>query len=342
METRIFHAENIGEAGKLLSKGQLVAFPTETVYGLGAIASNEEAVKEVYQVKGRPSDNPLIVHVASSDIAELVASVPPVAQPLMQAFWPGPLTLIFEAKDHVFAPALSSGRGTVSLRMPDQPLTIRLIEETGFPIVGPSANTSGKPSPTTVEHVLHDLSGKIAGVVDGGATQIGVESTVLDLTDERGLVILRPGAISREMIEEVVDEKVWVGGDKVTADEEAPKAPGMKYVHYSPKQPVILVSGNDSDWSELIDELLIEGKKIALLASMETLESLANRGIKDVYSLGRKEEAREASKHLYAGLRYFDEADVDVILAEGYPKVGIGQAYMNRLEKAASSLYPKL
>lgn len=340
METKLFSAAEIHEAGQLLNEGHLVAFPTETVYGLAAIASNDEAVQEVYRVKGRPSDNPLIVHVANKEIGEFVKEVPEEAYILMDAYWPGPLTLIFNAKEGFFAPTVTVGRSTVSLRMPDQPLALELIEATGFPVVGPSANTSGKPSPTSAAHVMHDFSGKIAGVVDGGSTNIGVESTVLDLTDERGPIILRPGAITKEMLEETLGQKVWQGGDiSEVTNEEIPKAPGMKYTHYAPKQPIILVDGKTDDWVTVIDSLTIQGKKIGLLAADETIEKLSSVKLMN-FTLGKKANIEEASKRLYAGLRYFDETDVEVILAEAYPKTGIGTALMNRLEKAATLMYP--
>ncbi|MGP6138694.1 L-threonylcarbamoyladenylate synthase [Jeotgalibaca sp. A127] len=339
METQLFNKENMPEAGALLRKGELVAFPTETVYGLGAIASDNAAVKKVYQVKGRPSDNPLIVHVASHEIGQYVAEIPNVAKKMMEVFWPGPLTLIFNAKPGVFAPAVTGGQSTVALRMPAQDLSLRLIQEAGFPLVGPSANTSGKPSPTTAQHVLHDLGGKIAGVVEGGETQIGVESTVLDLTDERGLIILRPGAVTKEQLQIVTDQKVWMNDEvKVLNPEEAPKAPGMKYTHYSPNQPVILMR---ADWSIKISELLAEEKVIGVLASDEQIAEIEIKDEIIPYSLGSRTDARIASQRLYAGLRYFDNQDVDVILAEAYPKDGIGIAFMNRLEKASSAVYPQ-
>lgn len=343
METKIFTSQTMAEAAELVRHGELVAFPTETVYGLGALASSDKAVKKVYQVKGRPSDNPLIVHVANKDIGEYVKEVPQIANQLMDAFWPGPLTLIFEAKEGVFAPSVSPNMSTVSLRMPKQPLALQFIKEVGFPVVGPSANRSGKPSPTAVSHVQHDMNGRIAGVIDGGTTEVGVESTVLDLTDERGPVILRPGSITREMLQDIIGIKVWLAKELAILDEsDAPKAPGMKYIHYSPTQPVILVDGSLADWKELIRKLNLEGKRIGLLASDETLNQLKET-TEVQFSLGKKEKPEEASKSLYAGLRYFDymEKEVTVILAEAYPKIGIGDALMNRMEKAASRIYPE-
>lgn len=341
METKVYTASHVEEAGKQLQKGELVAFPTETVYGLGALASNDEAVKNVYRVKGRPSDNPLIVHVASKQIEDWVLTVPEEAYPLMEAFWPGPLTLIFQAKEGVFAPTVTGGHSTVALRMPDQPLTLQLIEAAGFPLVGPSANTSGKPSPTSAEHVLHDMKGKIAGILDGGTTDIGVESTVLDLTDSEMPTVLRPGAVTPADLERVLNKNVRTGPTAI--GEEAPKAPGMKYIHYSPKQPVYLITGEEKDWETLIKKVSAEGKTFGVLASEERIQRLQEmqRGKgSPLYSLGSKNIPEEASRRLYAGLRYFDEKNVDLILAEGYPKAGIGEAFMNRLEKASTFIYP--
>lgn len=337
METKIYDRTTIAEAAQKLREGELIAFPTETVYGLGAIASNDQAVKNVYAVKGRPSDNPLIVHVADKDIAKFVAGVPEKAQALMDAFWPGPLTLIFPMKEGVFAPTVTAGHATVALRMPDQEQTLELIRQTGFPLVGPSANTSGKPSPTTAQHVLHDFDGKIAGIVDGGETDIGLESTVLDLTNEAGLVILRPGAITKEELEQVVGR--LADPETAAKDGEAPKAPGMKYQHYAPAQPVILIEGGAENWDVVIAKYRSEGKRIGILASEELLDRYRDEA-DAVYSLGAKAEPQLASQRLYAGLRYMDEQSVQVILAEAYEKEGIGIAFMNRLEKASSEKYP--
>lgn len=342
METKIFTEMTVEDAGALLRQGQLVAFPTETVYGLGAVASNDEAVRSVYRVKGRPSDNPLIVHVASKDVSQYVEWMPEEAEVLMDAFWPGPLTLILPAKEGIFSPAVSAGRTTVSFRMPNQPLTLRLIQACGFPIVGPSANLSGKPSPTTAQHVYHDMEGKIAGIVDGGPTQIGVESTVLDLTDPEGPVILRPGAITAADLEQVLHRPVRVGKGSGN-EEDAPKAPGMKYKHYSPKQPVVLMEGDLEDWFHLLEELDQKRAAFGILASEETIAILQDRGAcstESCYSLGSRNDALQASRHLYAGLRHFDEQDIAVILAEAYPLEGVGQAFMNRLTKASTWHYP--
>ena len=190
METQIFTKENLDIAAKALQQGEIVSFPTETVYGLGAIATSQEAVLKVFEAKGRPSDNPLIVHI--SDIQQMtstVEEVPEIALTLAKAFWPGPLTMILKAKPGIYAPALSAGLPTVSFRMPNHPLTLELISKVGVPLVGPSANLSTKPSPTKVEHVFEDMNGRIRGIVDGGSSTVGVESTVIDLTNDEGPVI---------------------------------------------------------------------------------------------------------------------------------------------------------
>lgn len=338
METKLYDASSIDEAAALLKAGQLIAFPTETVYGLGAIASNDEAVKNVYKVKGRPSDNPLIVHVSDREVEQYVAYVPEKAKALMEAFWPGPLTLIFPMKEGVFAPTVTAGHQTVALRMPAQEQTLELIKKTGFPLVGPSANTSGKPSPTTAQHVLHDLSGKIAGILDGGETKIGLESTVLDMTNAAGPVILRPGAITEVQLEPVIGK---LAASAETANEaEAPKAPGMKYQHYAPAQPVILIDGTSDDWKAVIAEYRGQGKEIGILASEEQL-TVHQDAARATFSLGVKADVAAASQRLYAGLRYLDEQPIDVILAEAYGTAGLGKAFMNRLEKAATMKYPK-
>ncbi|MPN07586.1 Threonylcarbamoyl-AMP synthase [bioreactor metagenome] len=256
----------------------------------------------------------------------------------MEAFWPGPLTLIFPMKEGVFAPTVTAGHNTVALRMPAQEQTLELIRKTGFPLVGPSANTSGKPSPTTAQHVLHDLSGKIAGILDGGETQIGLESTVLDLTNADGPVILRPGAITEVQLEPIIGK--LAGSAQTTNEAEAPKAPGMKYQHYAPAQPVILIDGTAADWEGVIEEYRGKGKAIGILASEEQL-AVHKAAARATYSLGLKDDVAAASQRLYAGLRYLDEQPIDVILAEAYDLSGLGKAFMNRLEKAASSKYPK-
>lgn len=246
MKTQIFSTAEIDQAASALAKGELVAFPTETVYGLGADALNEAAVKKVYAAKGRPSDNPLIVHVADIEtVKRLVEPLSEGAQQLMATFWPGSLTMIFNLKPNVLSKTVTGGLTTAAFRFPANETTLALIKTFGHPIVGPSANTSGKPSPTTAQHVYHDLHGKIAGILDDGATKVGVESTVLDMSTSQP-AILRPGAVTAAQIEAVIHTPVATEVHQVGI-KETPKAPGMKYKHYAPAAQVEIV--NDEDWS---------------------------------------------------------------------------------------------
>ena len=260
MKTEIYHADTINEAAKQIQAGQLIAFPTETVYGLGADATNEVAVKQVYVAKGRPSDNPLIVHVADVETVEKYAQ--PLSEKtrlLMKTFWPGPLTIILQLKPDALSKSVTGGLATAAFRNPRNQATLDLIRKAGVPIVGPSANTSGKPSPTEAKHIYHDLQGKIAGILDDGPTQIGVESTVLDMSGDVPTV-LRPGGVSEEKLEAVIGT-VRSDHHKVGKDE-VPKAPGMKYKHYAPNAQVLIVS--DKLWPEALQCLLHKQLKLAL------------------------------------------------------------------------------
>lgn len=337
METQRFQKTDILKAAQLLKAGELIAFPTETVYGLGADAMNEQAVQQVYLAKGRPSDNPLIVHIAKTEeLVDLVAEVPEVAQQLMNQFWPGPLTLIFNAKEGIFAPTVTAGLNSVAIRMPNNQATLELIKAANTPLVGPSANTSGRPSPTTSEHVYHDLKGKIAGILEDGQTGLGLESTVLDITNPARPMILRPGAVTREALEKVIGS---VAIDQhLVGTKETPKAPGMKYTHYSPEEPVIIVDGDDSKWQEAIAYYSDRGEKVGLLANEERIADFKNQ-VSAFFSLGLKTNVKEASHCLYAGLRFFENTDATIILAEAYPDNDFGEAYMNRLEKSAGKKY---
>lgn len=336
METKIYTDDSIKEAAQQIQAGELIAFPTETVYGLGADATNEGAVKQVYQVKGRPSDNPLIVHVSDPEmVKDFVDNFPEVANPLIEHFWPGPLTLIFSVKEGVLPNVVTGGLSTAAFRMPNNEKTLRLIRAAGVPIVGPSANTSGKPSPTTAQHVYHDLSGKIKGVLDDGPTPIGVESTVLDLSDpEAGPVILRPGGVTLESLQAVIGP-VTLDRHLVT-ESEAPKAPGMKYKHYAPNAPVYMIR-EVADWDQAVAWGMANGKKIGLLADQSILTRFAKETIG--YPLTSNHEVAEATRNLFAGLRALDEAKVDLIFVETFPEDGLGMAYMNRLNKAAGQKY---
>jgi L-threonylcarbamoyladenylate synthase len=342
METRIIamnkkkdNHDGMVQAAQALAQGKLVVFPTETVYGLGANALDNEAVKKIFTAKGRPSDNPLIVHIARKEqLTALVSNIPAKAIILMEAFWPGPLTLVFEKSDKV-SDSVTAGLSTVAVRMPDNPVALNLIDLAGVPVAAPSANISGKPSPTSAEHVMEDLMGKVDCIIDGGNCRVGLESTVLDLTCDPP-AILRPGGITQEMIEKRIG-KVQIDKAMGMEEDEKPRAPGMKYRHYAPEAEMLVVSGEASEVvakiRQYIDECKKEGKKAGVLASYETCECYDAAKVLCPGSASRMEDL---ASRIYACLREFDEAKVDIIFAEGYPEVGIGRAIMNRLKKAAA------
>ncbi|MFW6603057.1 L-threonylcarbamoyladenylate synthase, partial [Listeria monocytogenes] len=260
------------EAAKLLRSGECVAFPTETVYGLGADATNQAAVQKIYEAKGRPSDNPLIVHIARREQMDpFVASYPVKAIQLMEKFWPGPLTVILPLKKDSLATNVSAGLSTVGVRMPEHPVSLALIDAANIPVAAPSANRSGKPSPTTASHVIEDLDGKIAGIIDGGATGVGLESTVIDCSLDIP-VILRPGGVTKEQIEQIIGP-VDIATNN-TKETEKPKAPGMKYTHYAPKAPVYLIEGSIQFWQSEINKAEAANKKLGILATKELINQL--------------------------------------------------------------------
>lgn len=325
----------IKEAGKLIKAGELVAFPTETVYGLGADALLAEGSKKIYKAKGRPSDNPLIIHIADfSSLERITQDVPREAELLAEAFWPGPLTMIFQ-KSNVVPYETTGGMDTVAVRMPEDPVALELIREGGGYIAAPSANTSGRPSPTLAEHVYEDLKGRIPLILDGGAVGIGLESTIVDLSADIPM-ILRPGYITKEMLEQVIGE-VRVDPGLIAADSGLrPKAPGMKYKHYAPKAQMILISGRTEAVVARINELVrtsvLEGKKAGIIGSDETITQYEGAVVK---SIGSRHDEDTIARHLYGILREFDELDVDIIYSECFATPRIGQAIMNRLLKAA-------
>ncbi|WP_347301837.1 L-threonylcarbamoyladenylate synthase [Dolosigranulum savutiense] len=322
-------SEQLDRAAQLLQSKAVVAFPTETVYGLGADATSSQAIRGIYQAKGRPNDNPLIVHIAQrSQLMELTTHVPLKAQQLMDQFWPGPLTIILNVKRQAVAPEVTAGLSTIAIRMPDHAIALNLIAQAGRPIAAPSANISGKPSPTTAQHVMDDLDGKIAAIVDGGETGVGLESTVIDLTSDVP-TILRPGGVSAEAIMSCIGPVEVASGDKQSS---APKSPGMKYRHYSPDQPVWIV---ETDWSDVVAKLLKKGEKIGILASDDVLSQFQTEATA-TYSLGAQSDVTQASQLLYSGLRALDQTEATIILVQAHPKTGLGVAYMNRLEKASS------
>ncbi|MBS4175411.1 L-threonylcarbamoyladenylate synthase [Bacillus sp. FJAT-49736] len=321
----------IVDAASFLKHDEVIAFPTETVYGLGANATSDAAISKVYEAKGRPSDNPLIVHIAEfSQLDQLVLDVPENARKLMENFWPGPLTIIFKARPNVLSQKVTAGLDTVGIRMPDHPLAISLIKCAGLPIAAPSANQSGKPSPTTARHVLEDLDGSIAGVLDGGETGIGVESTVVDCTEEVP-VILRPGGVTKEAMEEIIGNLKLDPAlhENVTSK---PKAPGMKYTHYAPNAPVYLVDGTQAFIQQLINQKQNEGMTVGVIATEET-EKLYNADF--VLACGSRNDLLTVANKLYDTLRAFNSKNVDIIYSEIFPPSGVGFAIMNRLEKAA-------
>ena len=375
MKTKIFGKEGISEAAEILKGGGLVAFPTETVYGLGGNGLDKEAAKKIYAAKGRPSDNPLILHVSSiEEVYPLVKALPEKAKKLMEAFWPGPLTLVLPKSDLVPKES-TGGLETVALRSPENALTLDLIRACGFPIAGPSANLSGRPSPTEASHVFEDLGGRIEGMLEDGAVGIGVESTIVDLS-ENCPTLLRPGAITIEDLEEVLGEKVAIDPTllgKSMAEGFTPKAPGMKYRHYAPKAEMILFKKKEEDETrsgqeeiakfilsygekELSDcpekevkksvakailsygekELSVSPeKRIWILCGEDTASLYEGDGRFTVKILGRREEPLSMTHNLFRLLRKADEEGVELILGECYSEEGVGFALMNRLKKAA-------
>lgn len=325
--------EQLAKAGQLLKDGQLVAFPTETVYGLGANGLDEMAAKKIYTAKGRPSDNPLILHIAEKDdIIPLTEEVPANARALIDAFWPGPLTLV--VKRSALVPRLTAGGlDTVAVRMPDAEVARALIRMAGVPIAAPSANLSGRPSPTTAKTVAEDMDGRIAMIVDGGACQIGVESTIVDCTSPVPTV-LRPGGITVEMLTDVLGV---VEIDKGLTDESVkPKAPGMKYRHYAPEAETILFEGDAvrvrDGLAKAAADALATGRRVGALVSRELADVLSDDVITVSYS-GKVELANL----LYDTLRSFDEKGADIIYLEGVDESDIGLAVMNRLRKASGN-----
>ena len=371
METRIFSKKDIEEAARVLKAGGLVAFPTETVYGLGGNGLSRDAARKIYAAKGRPSDNPLILHVSKiEEVNPLVESIPEKAKLLMESFWPGPLTVILK-KSEIVPRESTGGLDTVALRCPDNALSLALIEKAGFPIAGPSANLSGSPSPTEASHVYHDLAGRIEGILDDGAVGIGVESTILDMSGDVP-TLLRPGAITLEDLTEVLGEKPEVDPTlvgKKMEDGFIPKAPGMKYRHYAPKAEMILFCAVEEKGSEdkisekkrsedrisegkeyeykvskRIEEYLEEeGKgfpreKIAILCAEESkhlYKDLVKKKDISLKILGRRNEPLSMTHNLFRILRECDAEGIELILSEGYSEKGIGFALMNRMKKAA-------
>lgn len=324
------------DGAEILRNGGTVTFPTETVYGLGANALDEKAVKKIFEAKGRPADNPLIIHITKyDDIKDIVLEIPKKAEKLISKFWPGPLTLIFK-KSSIVPKIVTGGLDTVAIRMPAHPIAKLLIELAGVPVAAPSANLSGKPSPTKEKHVKDDVMGRVDAIICGGDADVGVESTVLDITSDIPM-ILRPGGVTKEELEKVIGK---VDVDPALQESKGsnliPKSPGMKYTHYSPNADVILVSGNLDNVIKSIKEIKKEkendGYKVGIMATDETKDRYEGSKI---ISVGSRRQLETVASNLFKVLREFDETDIDIILAETFEETGIGQAIMNRLMKAA-------
>ena len=333
-----FRDEELEEACRILQKGGLVAFPTETVYGLGGDAMHPEASAKIYAAKGRPSDNPLIVHIADMDALEDIAqSVPEAAVKLADHFWPGPLTMIFPKKEAV-PKSTTGGLETVAVRMPSHPVARALIRESGVYIAAPSANTSGRPSPTKAEHVKEDLDGRIDMILDGGAVGIGLESTIVDLST--GVpTILRPGYIPGEMLEDVLGEvqvDPAILSQKMNPNIVA-KAPGMKYRHYAPKGQMTIIEGDTGkvvdEINRLVKEKTDEGCSVAVIATEETKDAYACANVR---SVGSRATEGSIAAGLYDILREMDHIGAEYIYAESFEKDTLGKAIMNRMLKAAA------
>ncbi len=327
--------EILARAGSIIREGGLVAFPTETVYGLGGDALNPESSRKIYAAKGRPSDNPLIVHVATmEDVEAIVKEVPKAAYKLAEAFWPGPLTMIMNKNDRV-PHETTGGLDTVAIRMPNNEIALELIRQSGGYIAAPSANTSGRPSPTLARYCEEDLSGKIEMIIDGGQVGIGLESTIVDLTSEEPM-ILRPGYITQDMLKEILGS---VTIDRTIIDASStqkPKAPGMKYRHYAPKGSLTIVQGSQSAVVDYINqkakEAMAEGKRVGIIGTDATRDYYSADVIK---SVGNREEEATIAHELFKVLREFDDENIDIMFSESFDESGIGQAIMNRLLKAA-------
>jgi len=346
---------HIRVAAQWINQDEVVAFPTETVYGLGANALSNKASAKIFEAKGRPSDNPLIVHIAhQQQLVDIVDNLPKMALTLMDHFWPGPLTLVLPKGKNV-CETVTANLSTVAVRMPDHPVALALILASGKPLAAPSANRSGKPSPTSADHVLHDLQGRIVGVVDGGATGVGVESTVVDVTGDIPM-ILRPGGITKEQLEEVLGqvevdpaiEADAIEAEKNGGDVQQPRSPGVKYQHYAPEGEMWLVRMEDQmdheehednvdkmrqKIVELVRQDKAKGYKVGILTTNEGLSTYLKADT--VLSLGSRDDLSTITQNLYGKLREFDQLGIERIYAETFPSQGLGTAIMNRLLKAA-------
>ena len=327
--------EDIREAGRIIREGGLVAFPTETVYGLGGNALDVTASHRIYAAKGRPSDNPLIVHIADmASLLPLVTEIPEAARKLASACWPGPLTMIFH-KSSIVPLETTGGLDSVAVRFPSHPIACALIRAGGGYVAAPSANTSGRPSPTMAEHVIEDLKGKIEMIVDGGSVGIGLESTIVDFT-ENIPTILRPGYINEQMLRDILGEVRMDKGLLAENSRIHPKAPGMKYRHYAPKGSLLIVEGQTDRVAAKIEEMAREktaaGYTVGIIGTDESVGRYSSGIIK---SIGTRSDEESIGRHLYSVLREFDDCGAAYIFSESFDTPKMGQAIMNRLLKAA-------
>ncbi len=340
MRTQVLDAgspDAVRTAAEILAQGGLVGFPTETVYGLGANALDREAVLSIFAAKGRPADNPLIVHIWNRDQLEGLCSIPEGAEKLMDAFWPGPLTLLFPRTERI-PDEVTAGLPTVAVRMPSMPCTRELLKACGLPVAAPSANRSGRPSPTTAAHVLEDMDGRIPLILDGGPCQVGLESTVLDLT--RGEpTVLRPGGVTPEMIEDALGRKVSLAGSilrPLQPDEKA-LSPGMRYRHYAPKGDVTLVEGPEDAVVRTLRERCLadrgEGRRSCVLCFTEHVRELRDC---DPHDIGSRGDGAQVAHRLFDILRKLDQEGMETVYSEVLPPEGVGLAVMNRLGRAAA------
>ena len=317
------------QAVDILKSEDVVAFPTETVYGLGAIATNERAVQKIFEAKGRPSDNPLIVHIGTQEeVAYYAEEITAAAKKLMGAFWPGPLTLVFRQKRGHIAPNVTPGVDTAGIRMPDHPVALNLLRQLKEPLAAPSANRSGKPSPTEAQHVKKDLDGRIPLILDGGRTGVGLESTVIDMTTEPP-TILRPGGVTKEMIEGVIGPVT--ASDSQGNKESVPRSPGMKYTHYAPEAPLYMIEPDAGKIDKAIQTLHNDGQQVAVIGPDE----LHNTRADWYFAIGARNDTETMATNLYHALRRCDDTESTIILAVETDLAGVGTAFMNRLSKAA-------
>lgn len=326
----------LDEITQTIHQGDVVAIPTETVYGLAANAFDEQAIQKIFHAKGRPADNPLIVHISElSQMQKFVASIPSHVKKLMEIFWPGPITFILPLKPNSVPTNLSAGLQTIAVRMPSHPIARQIIQAVNVPLAAPSANSSGKPSPTTGQHVLHDLSGKIASVVDAGRVDVGLESTVLDCT-RTPMVIVRPGAITQTMLQEALQDKVLYEKQLMI---DQPISPGMKYQHYAPHQPLTIIEGTFEKFKEFINQQN-QQHKVGVLTFSD--DEWRDDNIMSYIIAKNDEDIVTANQRLYDGLRYFDETDCEVLFIRQFKHSDESMALHNRLSKAANQRYLKL